>query len=149
MVNPARVRAFAKSEGIKAKSDPIDAALLLHFAQSKDLGPTPPPSPGQQNLQALMDRRSQLTESLAREKNRLQKCPQCVRQSIEKMINILEEELAQIDEQIEQLIESDNLMSEHSQAMQSVVGVGKTTAWSIIAYPSPELYRKRLHSGMH
>lgn len=134
LVNPARVRAFARSEGIKAKTDPIDAALLLRFAQSKDLEPTPTPSPEQQNLQALMDRRSQLTESVAREKNRLQKCPEIVRQSIEKVIGILEEELAQIDEQIEQLIEADNLMSEHSQAMQSVVGVGKTTAWSILAY---------------
>ena len=134
LVNPARVRAFAKSEGIKAKSDPIDAALLLRFAQSKDLESTPPPSPEQQTLQALMDRRSQLTESLAREKNRLQKCPQCMRQSIEKMIDILEEELAQIDEQIEPLIEADDLMSDYSQAMQSVVGVGKTTAWSILAY---------------
>ena len=67
LVNPARVRAFAKSEGLKAKSDPMDAALLLRFAKSKDLKPTPPPSPQQQTLQALMDRRSQLTESLARE----------------------------------------------------------------------------------
>ena len=76
LVNPVRVRAFAKSEGIKAKTDPIDAALLLRFAQSKDLEAMPPPSPGEQKLHALMDRRSQLTESLAREKNRLQKCPQ-------------------------------------------------------------------------
>ena len=134
LVNPVRVRAFAKSEGVKAKTDPIDAALLLRFAQSKDLEATPPPSPRQQNLQALMDRRSQLTESLAREKNRLQKCPQCVRKSIEKMIHIIEEELAEMDEQIEQLIDEDEAMSEYSSTMQSVVGVGKTTAWSILAY---------------
>ncbi len=134
LVNPARVRAFAKSEGIKARSDPIDAALLLRFAHSKDLESTPPPSPRQQTLQALMDRRSQLTESLAREKTRLQKCPQCVRQSIEKMIGILEEELAQIDGQIEQLIDKDEVMSEHSSTMQSVTGVGKITAWAILAY---------------
>ena len=90
LVNPARVRAFAKSEGFKAKSDPIDAALLLRFAKNKELKPTPPPSPKQQTLQALMNRRSQLTESLAREKNRLQKSLQYVRKSIEKMISIIE-----------------------------------------------------------
>ena len=134
LVNPTRVRAFAKSEGLKAKSDPIDAALLLRFAQSKDLEPTPPPSPEQQTLQALMDRRSQLTEALAREKNRLERCPQRVRQSIEKMMGILEEELGQIDEQIEQIIANNPLLSEHNSIMQSVIGVGKITAWSILAY---------------
>ena len=136
LANPARVRAFAKSEGLKAKSDPIDAALLLRFAKSKDLKPTPPPSPKQQTLQALMDRRSQLTESLAREKNRLQKSPQCVRKSIEKMIHIIEEELVQIDNQIERLIAEDPLMNEQSSRMQSVSGIGKTTAWAILAYLS-------------
>src|SRR5690606_26186076 len=40
LVNPARVRAFAKSEGLKAKTDPIDAQLLMRFAQSKQLQPT-------------------------------------------------------------------------------------------------------------
>ena len=136
LINPARVRAFAKSEGLKAKSDPIDAALLLRFAKSKDLKPTPSPSPQQQTLQALMDRRSQLTESLAREKNRLQKSPQCVRKSIEKMIGIIEEELAQIDNQIERLIDQYPLMNQQSSKMQSVSGIGKTTAWAILAYLS-------------
>ena len=104
-VNPTRVRAFAKSEEIKAKTDPIDAALLLRFAQSKKQKPTPPLSDQQRTFQALMDRRSQLTESLTREKNRLEKCPECIRKSIDKIIGILEEELACIDEQIEQLID--------------------------------------------
>ena len=81
-----------------------------------------------------MDRRSQLTESLAREKNRLQKCPQCTRKSIEKMIDILEKELAEMDKQVEQLIQEDDLMREYSSIMQSVVGVGTTTAWTILAY---------------
>ena len=146
LVNPVRVRAFAKSEGLKAKTDPIDAVLLLSFAQSKNLEPTPQPSPREQNLQALMDRRSQLTESSAREKNRLQKCPEYVRKSIEKMIGIIEEELDEIDRQIEQLIEKDEVMSSYSSTMQSVVGIGKTTAWSILAYLSEitELKRNQL-----
>lgn len=134
LLNPARVRAFARSEGTKAKTDPIDAAVLLKFAKSKDLSPTPAPSQQQQTLQALMDRRSQLTESLAREKNRLQKSPECVRKSIEKMIRMLEKELQAIDDRIKELIERDDRFSEQSAKMQSVVGVGEATAWSILAY---------------
>jgi transposase len=134
LVNPVRVRAFAKSKGIKTKTDPIDAALLLDFAQSKNLEPTPPLSDQQRTFQALMDRRSQLTESLAREKNRLEKCSQCVRKSIEKMIGIIEEELAGIEEQIEQLVNDNEVISKYGSTLQSVVGVGKTTAWTILAY---------------
>jgi len=134
LLNPARVRAFALSEGTKAKTDPIDAAVLLKFAKSKDLSPTPAPSKQQQTLQALMDRRSQLTEALAREKNRLQKSPECILKSIEKMLRILEQELESIERQIQQVIEEDEQMSEQSTIMQSVVGVGSTTAWTILAY---------------
>lgn len=134
LLNPARVRAFARSEGIKAKTDPIDADLLLRFAKSKDLSPTPAPSEQQQTFQALMDRRSQLKESLAREKNRLQKSQKCIRKSIEKMIRILEKELRAIEREIGQLIDRDEQMAERSAIMQSVVGVGPTTAWTILAY---------------
>jgi transposase len=134
LVNPSRVRAFARSEGTKAKTDPIDARMLLRFAKSKDLRPTPAPSKQQQCLQALMDRRSQLTESLAREKNRLQKSPESVRRSIEKMIDFIEKELEALEKQIQELIESDETMNRKSLTMQQVSGIGETTAWSILAY---------------
>ena len=32
LINPRLARAFARSEGIKAKTDPIDARMLLRFA---------------------------------------------------------------------------------------------------------------------
>lgn len=134
LVNPARVRAFAKSEGTKAKTDPIDAKVLLRFAVSKELQPTPPPSSQVQQLQALMDRRSQLTETLAREKNRLQKSPQCTLESIGKVIEFIEHELEHIELQIRAVIDSDQTMHLHSSIMQQVTGVGETTAWTILAY---------------
>jgi len=146
LVNPARVRAFAKSEGIKAKTDPIDAAMLRKYALSKDLQPTKAPSKNRQELQALMDRRSQLTEALAREKNRLQNSPRKVEKSIKKMIRILEKEIEAIEKEIEVTIDKDDEMAEQRAKMQSVSGVGATTAWSILAYLSEitELSRNQL-----
>ncbi len=140
------MRAFAKSEGIKAKTDPIDAALLLNFAQSKQVEPTPPLSDQQRTFQALMDRRSHLTESLAREKNRLQNSPECIHSFIEKMIEMIEEQIAEVDKQIEQLIEADTTMGKQSETIQSVVGIGKITAWTLLAYVGEitELSRNRL-----
>lgn len=134
LVNPARVRNFARSEGIKAKTDPIDAQMLLRFAKSKDLRPTRAPSTEQRSLQALMDRRSQLTESLAREKTRLQKSPESVRGSIEKMIDFIQKELEALERQIREIIEADENMNRQNLTMQSVSGIGETTAWSILTY---------------
>lgn len=134
LVTPSRVRAFAKSDGLKAKTDPIDAALLLRFGQEKKLRATPAPSADQVEIEALMDRRSQLTETLAREKNRLQNSPACICKSIEKMIRLIEKEIKAIEGKIKALIEKDQKKVEQSSLMQSVVGVGETTAWTILAY---------------
>lgn len=134
LVNPARVRAFARSEGTKAKTDPIDALMILRFARSKGLSPAPVPSEQQRILQALMDRRGQLTESLAREKNRLQKAPACVEASIRKMIRIIERELKALEDKIDKLIQADDAMRRQDSTMQQVCGVGETTSWSILAY---------------
>jgi transposase len=34
VVNPAQVRAFAKALGKRAKTDPIDAAVIVHFVEA-------------------------------------------------------------------------------------------------------------------
>jgi len=44
MVNTRRIRGFAASEGIRAKTDPIDAKLIYAFAVQKRLEPMKPPS---------------------------------------------------------------------------------------------------------
>ena len=73
VINPAKVRAFAKSEGVKAKTDPIDAKLLLKFAEGKSLRLSSCPGPVREEISELMDRRSQLSEALTKEKKSVRK----------------------------------------------------------------------------
>lgn len=134
LVNPRRIRAFANSEGIKAKTDALDAEMILKFAENKELTPTPPPSEKKQALQELMDRRAQLTETLAREKNRLKRAPARTKHSIQKMIRFLEKELEALERQIRDLVEEDEPMRTQRDIMLRVQGVGETTVWSILAY---------------
>ncbi len=134
LVNPARVRAFANSEGIRAKTDPIDARVLLRFAQEKSLQPTPPPEPHREKLAALMDRRSQLSEHLAREKNRLHKSSTVITESIERMIALIEEEIKGIGKAISTLIAKDEALKNNSDKLQSVKGVGEITSLTLLAY---------------
>jgi transposase len=41
VVNPAQIRAFAKALGKRAKTDPIDAAVIAHFAEATRVEPRP------------------------------------------------------------------------------------------------------------
>lgn len=136
LINPRLARAFAVSEGIKAKTDPIDAYMLLRFAKEKSPRPTEHVGAQREELAALMDRRSQLNEHITKEKNRLDKSPKSICSSIRKTIRFFEEELSLIEGRITKLIDSNEEMQSQCNKMQEVCGVGPNTAWSILAYLS-------------
>jgi transposase len=146
MANPARVRDFARSEGVRAKTDPIDGKMILAFAKSKTLRPMKAPSETLLKLAALLDRRGHLVEQLAREKNRLQNSEDFIHRSIKKMIRILEKEIAALESAIDQLVGSDPGLQSRADIITSVKGVGKVTAWTLLAYLSEieDLDRNRL-----
>jgi transposase len=136
LINAARARAFANSDGLKAKTDAIDAQSLLDFAQQKNPRPTEPQTAAQRQLRDLLDRRSHLTEQIAREKNRLQKSPKSTRKSIERMIKFVEGELKKIEKEIEKCTEEDDELKAKRECLESITGVGKTTALTVLAYLS-------------
>ena len=134
IVNPRLLRAFAKSEGIKAKTDPIDAEMIYRFAREKNLRPTPSPTAQQRKLADLLDRRTQLGEFLAREKNRLQKVPNKeVAASLRRCTKALEKEIVLLEQQLRQLVEDTPELKTPCQTITSVKGVGEITAWTIVA----------------
>ena len=57
IVNPAQIRAFAKALGKRAKTDPIDAGVIAHFAEATGLVPRPLPDEATQLLADLVTRR--------------------------------------------------------------------------------------------
>jgi transposase len=122
LVNPAQVRSYARSQGVRAKTDPLDARILLEFAQHRQPKPTTPAEPARIALAELMDRRAQLTEQLAREKNRLQKDVPRLLKSIRRMIRILEKEIAKLDDEIRAVLDTDPALLRQNEQMQSVKG---------------------------
>lgn len=134
VVNPSTVRAFAKGEGIKAKTDPIDAKMLLKYGQTRELKPSQRPDPAREELAALMDRRSQLSDSLTREKNRLDKEPVFTRKLIEKSARFLEKQIEEVDKRIEGILTSNEALCTTVDRMTKVKGVGRTTALTILSY---------------
>ena len=136
MLNPAQVRAFARSEGVRAKTDPIDTRMILAFAKSKAIQAIEAPCQESLKMAALLDRRHHLVEAMTREKNRLQNSEALIHRSIQRMIKVLQKEIDLIDKAISKTVDSNTKLKSRAQTMQSVQGVGKVTAWTLLAYLS-------------
>ena len=70
VVNPAQVRAFAKALGQRAKTDPIDAAVIARFGAATRPSPRPLPDAETTRLSDLLGRRSQIIAMMSAERQR-------------------------------------------------------------------------------
>jgi transposase len=101
VVNPAQVRAFAKALGQRAKTDPIDAAVIAHFAEATKPEPRPLPDEATLLLADLIARRRQIIEMIGAERQREKRAPARLRKSIARLVKALEKELASVDTEID------------------------------------------------
>jgi len=138
VVNPTRVRDFARSTGQLAKTDKLDARVLAHFAQAVRPQVRPLRSEEQEYLAALVTRRRQVVQMLTAEKNRKSSARPQIRKRVQKHIDWLTEELRALDEDIAKFIHSHPLWREKEALLRSVPGVGPVTACTILA-ELPEL----------
>jgi transposase len=135
VVVPAqRACSFAKSMRGDLKTDRADARMLAYFVCCYPVQPTAPCSPVQAELKELWARREQLVQELEREKKRLQTVPfAAVRASLEQMIAVLQDAIAQIEARVEELIASDAALSQKAALLQTAVGVGRVVACGLVA----------------
>ena len=70
VVNPAQVRAFAQALGKRAKTDPIDAAVIAHFAEATEPELRRMPDEMTRLLADLVARRRQIVEMITAEGQR-------------------------------------------------------------------------------
>jgi transposase len=139
VINPKRARDFAKAAGRLAKTDRIDAQVLALMA--KTLPPEIRPLPDEQLLllKELTTRRDQLVQFQTAEKIRLQQEPnRIVWQSIQRLLQNLQRQIARIEAEIRQLIQQSPVWQAKEQLLRSVPGVGEQTAACLLAH-LPEL----------
>jgi len=141
VVNAAQVRAFAKALGQRAKTDPIDAAVIAHFAQATRPEPRALPDEATQLLADLIARRRQIVEMIAAERQREKRVAIVhLRKSIARLIKTLEKELARRDTDIDDAVRGSPAWREKEDLLASVPGVGQIIARTLIA-ELPELGR--------
>jgi transposase len=141
VVNPAQVRAFAKALGQRAKTDPIDAAVIARFAAATHPEVRPLPDEATRLLADLVARRRQIAEVIAAEGQRRRRVQdRRLIRSIDRLKKALEAELAEIDAAIDDEVRGSPAWREKEDLLVTVPGVGQVIARSLIA-ELPELGR--------
>jgi transposase len=138
VVNPTRVRNFARSAGQLAKTDKLDAEIIAQFAQAMRPKVRPLRTMQQEHLGALVTRRRQVVDAITAEKNRKATAHPALQEQIQRHIDWLEEELKELDNEIDQLIQQSDEWREKAAILSSVPGVGPVTVSTLVA-KLPEL----------
>lgn len=137
--NALRVRRFAESQGILAKTDAIDARVLSQFSQKNDLRTIKPLPPWHEELKAFLVRRDELVQIRKKELSRLDPAPhpkaaELIREHIQ-MLSML---IKQIITHIKALIREHDDLAYKINRLCAVNSIALVTAASLLAY-IPEL----------
>jgi transposase len=140
VVNPAQVRHYAQALGKRAKTDPIDAEVIARFAEATRPEPRALPDEATQALAELVMRRRQIIGMMVAERQRATRLPKRLRKSCERVVRMLEKELAALDIDIDTTVRGSPAWRATEDLLASVPGVGSITARALIA-ELPELGR--------
>jgi transposase len=141
VVEAARVRYFARAQGRRAKTDPIDAAVLTAYGTTFQPPATPPPSATQQRLADLAQRRRQLIQARNAERNHTEHYtdPLCVRQA-RQLLKALDRQIAQCEGELARVVAADADLTCKASRLEAIPGVGPVVAVTVLA-EMPELGR--------
>ena len=138
VINPRQARDFAKATGRLAKTDGIDAQVLAHYGEAIRPSFRPLPDADTQQLRALVDRRRQLVDMMTAEQSRLNTSPARVRDSIEAHLAWLQQQLASLDDDLDDMLQSSPIWRERDDMLQSTPGVGPVLSRTLMSQ-LPEL----------
>jgi len=128
-----------KAKGLRAKTDPIAAAVLSEYGRLLQPAATAAPTPQQARLAKFSTRRRQLLGTLAAESNRAAHDTDklCVRQA-RQLRQALEKQIEACDTAIAKLIAADDILQAQAERLDAIPGVGAVTAATVLA-EMPEL----------
>lgn len=142
IVNPRRVREFARSIGQLAKTDKIDARILALYGEQTNPPLRELPDEQNQALRALWVRREQLIEMLVMEGNRLEHVAEkakAVRRNLRAHIAYLRKQIKQADDDLDREVRNSALWDKY-EMLSSVPGVGPVLSVALLS-DLPELGR--------
>ena len=125
ILNALRVHEFAKASGRLAKTDNIDAEVIVDFANCFKPQPQEPPRPVQLALKESVRHRDRLMRDKVRMGSQLEKtCDAYVRKDLRAAIKSIERRLAKLDTHISEIIDSDHELKTKRKRLELIKCVG-------------------------
>lgn len=140
VLNPRRVRQFARADGQLAKSDRIDAVVLALYAQKMRPPVRALPDERTRDLQGLLVRRRQLVGMRVEEQARLTFARSNQLKSIKQHVAWLNKRIDDIDGQLSAALRDSPVWQAQEKLLSSTPGIGKVTVQTLLAL-LPELGR--------
>ena len=139
IVNPKRVRDFARGMGLEAKTDRIDARLIARYGEVMRPAATPLPEPARLELREILAARRQLVDEIAVRKQQLEhlRSP-LVRAQVERTLAFLKAEAKALLALLRQTIKAHPALAADEARLTSMPGCGPILAATLIA-ELPEL----------
>jgi transposase len=139
VVNPRRVRDFAKALGFTAKTDKIDARAIALYASNCKPMAQGVIDDNSRKLKALTARRKQLLDMKTAENNRMEHAiDKEIARSLKRLINMIDSEIEKVDMQISKHIDNMPELQEKAKTLKTIPGIGEVTA-SMLISELPEL----------
>ncbi|KHN59124.1 transposase [Dickeya fangzhongdai] len=138
VINPHRLREFARGMGILTKTDKVDAYVLACYGGLRQPECWSPPSPEIRKLRALLQHRDSLLSDKQRIENRLStlastQAPEEVVASLDSMVRHVKSELERIERLIEDQIDKHPGLKNDLKLLKSIDGVGDQIGWNMLA----------------
>lgn len=134
MVNPARVKGFAKSELLRTKTDKQDASLIARFCQALSPSLWRPEALNIRELKALVRRLDALIEMRQQEVNRLDVAEALIKPDILAHIEQLDERIKETRAQIKKHIDDDPALRQQRDLLLTIPGIGEKTVATLLSY---------------
>lgn len=140
IVDPKRVRHFAKAAGRLAKTDPIDAETIAWFAETFPLG-AKPPDRAREEVDRLVQARAVFKdiEDQIKQQGEHQPPPLVVK-ALRAIAKVTRAELRALDAAIRAKIQANPSFARRAEIIESVPGLADQTVAGVIAW-MPELGR--------
>lgn len=140
VVNPAQIRAFAKAQLRRTKTDRVDAQVILAFAQSQKPRCFLPEPEELQQLYHLVTQAEALRQEIQIWRNRahaykhIANLPKVVGNTPKSVIRSLKRELTKVEKAIKDLCTNNPNLDQKVKLLCSIVGIGELSAVRLLAY---------------
>lgn len=135
VINPAIIKAFAKTEMSRAKTDKTDSSLIARYCLKHQPPAWDPPSPEISELQALLRRLDALAEMRRQEANRLAAgiSAESVKGSVSDHIAYLDQQITHTQSLIRDHIDQNPRLKQQRDLLSSIPGIGDLTAAKLLS----------------